>query len=43
MEFELAYYDSAVHRFNHYNTRTHPGALEMVPENLEMKLEELKI
>ena len=22
MEFELAYYDSAVHRFNHYTTRT---------------------
>ena len=24
MEFELAYYDSAVHRFNHYTTRTLP-------------------
>ena len=22
LEFELAYYDSAVHRFNHYTTRT---------------------
>ena len=24
LEFELAYYDSAVHRFNHYITRTPP-------------------
>ena len=24
LEYELAYYDSAVHRFNHYTTRTHP-------------------
>ena len=24
LEFELAYYDSAVHRFNHYTTRTPP-------------------
>ena len=23
LEFELAYYDSAVHRFNHYTTKTH--------------------
>ena len=23
LEYELAYYDSAVHRFNHYTTRTH--------------------
>ena len=22
LEFELAYFDSAVHRFNHYTTRT---------------------
>ena len=22
LEFELAFYDSAVHRFNHYTTRT---------------------
>ena len=22
LEYELAYYDSAIHRFNHYNTRT---------------------
>ena len=22
LEYELAYYDSAVHRFNHYTTRT---------------------
>ena len=26
LEYELAYYDSAVHRFNHYTTRTpHSG------------------
>ena len=24
LEYELAYYDSAVHRFNHYTTRTFP-------------------
>ena len=24
LEFELAYYDSAIHRFNHYTTRTPP-------------------
>ena len=24
LEFELAYYDSAVHRFNHYTTMTSP-------------------
>ena len=24
LEFEIAYYDSAVHRFNHYTTRTPP-------------------
>ena len=24
LEFELAYYDSVVHRFNHYTTRTPP-------------------
>ena len=25
LEYELAYYDSAVHRFNHYTTRTPPN------------------
>ena len=24
LEYELAYYDSAIHRFNHYTTRTPP-------------------
>ena len=24
LEYELAFYDSAGHRFNHYTTRTHP-------------------
>ena len=24
LEFELAYYDFAIHRFNHYTTRTPP-------------------
>ena len=27
LEFELAYYDSAVHRFNHYTTRTPPNLI----------------
>ena len=27
LENELAYYDSAVHRFNHYTTRTPPDLL----------------
>ena len=27
LEYELAYYDSAVHRFNHYTTRTPPDLL----------------
>ena len=28
LEYELAYYDSALHRFNHYTTRTPPCAEE---------------
>ena len=28
LEFELAYYDSTVHRSNYYTTRTSPGTLE---------------
>ena len=28
LEYELAYYDSAVHRFNHYTTRTPPWRVE---------------
>ena len=34
LEYELAYYDSAVHRFNHYTTRT-PGRrwYENIPTN----------
>ena len=27
MEFELAFYDSAAHRFNHYTTRTQTVSL----------------
>ena len=27
LEFELTYYDSAVDRFNHYTTRTHPNGV----------------
>ena len=30
LEYELAYYDSAVHRFNHYTTRTPPNMKAMV-------------
>ena len=29
LEYELAYYDSAVHRFNHYTTRTPPHLIEV--------------
>ena len=29
LEYELAYYDSAVHRFNHYTTRTPPYLFEI--------------
>ena len=29
MEFEIDYYDSAVHRFNHYTTRTPPPKLTL--------------
>ena len=28
LEYELAYYDSAIHRFNHYTTRTPPNNKE---------------
>ena len=28
LEYELAYYDSAVHRFNHYTTKTPPPKKE---------------
>ena len=30
LEYELAYYDSAVHRFNHYTTRTPPPLLFII-------------
>ena len=29
VEYELAYYDSVVHRFNHYTTRTPPRCFEL--------------
>ena len=32
MEYELAYNDSAVHRFNHYTTRTPPETIEDMKE-----------
>ncbi len=31
LEYELAYYDSAVHRFNHYTTRTTPKTVLFDP------------
>ena len=34
LEFELVYYDSAVHRFNHYTRRTPLGALRTVLKGL---------
>ena len=30
LEYELAYYDSSVHRFNHYTTRTTPSPTVVV-------------
>ena len=30
LEYELAYYDSAVHRFNHYTTRTSPNNMGLL-------------
>ena len=33
LEYELVYYDSAVHRFNHYTTRTPPIMLEAKIDN----------
>ena len=35
LEYELAYYDSAVHYFNHYNTRTAPLILLLYMYNLK--------
>ena len=35
LEYELAYYDSAVHRFNHYTTRTpHSGELQIIDHSV---------
>ena len=39
LEYELAYYDSAVHRFNHYTTRT-PQSEKV--EGKEVKLPQLR-
>ena len=36
LEYELAYYDSAVHRFNHYTTRTPYGRAPIMMELWEM-------
>ncbi len=30
LEYELAYYDSEVHRFNHYTTRTPPYITRLI-------------
>ena len=32
LEFELAYYDSAVQRFNHYTTKTPPRSIVEYPQ-----------
>ena len=42
LEYELAYYDSAVHRFNHYTTRTLP-CIWTVHKDMEKSLRELKV
>ena len=34
LEYELAYYDSAVHRFNHYPTRTPHKQMQWYQENV---------
>ena len=33
LEYELAYYDSAVHRFNHYTTRPFQGGVSWMSRN----------
>ena len=40
LEYELAYYDSAVHRFNHYTTRTptNTNLVSNITNNLYMNL-----
>ena len=39
LEFELAYYNPAVHRFTHYTTRPHPtSVLDLTLNNLMMRL-----
>ena len=38
LEYKLAYYNSAVHRFNHYTTRTPPPFLGLFHFNLDLYL-----
>ena len=39
LDYKLAYYDSTIHRFNHYTTRTPPLTVEEILEAIEMLLE----
>ena len=41
LEYELAYYDSAVNRFNHYTTRTPPKKVKEERKN-ERKKEKMR-
>ena len=37
LEYELAYYDSVVHRFNHYTTRTPRERIEIIQTTLLLR------
>ena len=39
LKYELAYYDSAVDRFNHYTTRTPPILGQVIPKTQKMVLD----
>ena len=39
LEFKLAYYDSAVHHFNYYTTRTPPNASILLDQGFPVEYE----
>ena len=43
LEYELAYYDCVVHRFNHYTTRTPPGSVENTQEVVKNQLNPVSV
>ena len=38
LEYEITYYDSAVHRFSHYTTRTSPPVLKSFVSDVERSM-----